>query len=218
MAQIIFSRIAKQYNNYQDYKPWLQENSYPNFCGYSWVIDQVSLAIDHYKPQEYFLDLKAKPDNLILCSHNCNSAKGDYHPEAKRRRFYKGYTHKIFNYREEDIGKIVKLREDGSLIFRSRFQRDRFYFNEQVFKFNQDHFQEIRKEYLSILKTLIEIDRRFKNANGNDEALIDMQRDLERAKELCSRRYIFYKLLNIKIPKHIEKLLTNKTTVQFLSN
>ena len=37
----------------------------------------------------------------------------------------------------------------------------------------------------------------------------------QQVKIACSRRLIFYKLLNIKIPKHIEKLLTNKTDSQF---
>ena len=35
--------------------------------------------------------------------------------------------------------------------------------------------------------------------------------------ECCSRRYVFYKLLNIEIPKQIDKLLTNKTKAKFSS-
>ena len=155
MAKLIFSKIKKRYKNYQDYKPWLESNSYPQFCGYTWVINQASLSIDHYKPKEHFPDLEAVPDNLILCNQNCNSAKRDYHPEVKERTVYKKDKYKIFNYRTEDIGKFIKIKDDGCLTFKSLLAKNRFYFNEKVFKFNQYHFQEIRKEYIMTLKTLI---------------------------------------------------------------
>ena len=58
MAQVIFSETKKQYKDYTKYRDWLEQNSFPLFCGYSWLIDQKSLAIDHYKPKEHFPDLK----------------------------------------------------------------------------------------------------------------------------------------------------------------
>ena len=218
MAKLIFSKIKKRYSNYRDYRPWLESNSYPHFCGYTWVINQTSLIIDHYKPREHFPELGATPDNLILCSLNCNSAKRDYHPEAKERTVYKKDKHKIFNYRTEDIGKFIKIKNDGSLTFKSPLTKDRFHFNEKIFKFNQYHFQEIRKEYIIILKTLIEIYRRFQNekTRRNKTALADIKKDLDKTKEMCSKRYIFYKLLNIEIPRKIEKLLTNYTKARFI--
>ena len=219
MARLIFSAIKERYSNYQDYKPWLESNSYPQFCGYTWVINQASLAIDHYKPRKHFPELKAAPDNLILCNPNCDSAKRDYHPEAKERTVYKKDKHKIFNYRTEDIGKFIKIKNNGSLTFRSVLTKDRFHFNEKVFKFNQYHFQDIRKEYIMTLKTLIEIYRRFQNekTRGNEVSLAEIKEDLDRVKEMCSKRYIFYKLLNVKIPRKIEKLLTNYTKARFVS-
>ena len=219
MAELIFSKIKERYKDYQDYKPWLESNSHPQFCGYTWVINQTSLCIDHYKPKEHFPELEAVPDNLILCNPNSNSAKSDYHPEAKERSVYKKDEYKIFNYRQEDIGKFVKIRNDGSLTFKSHLTKDRFYFNERIFKFNQYHFQEIRKEYILILKTLIEIYHRFQNekTQGDQTALAEIKADLDKIKEMCSKRYIFYKLLNIKIPRKIEKLLTNYTKARFVS-
>ncbi len=219
MAKVVFSEIKHRYKNCQDYRPWLESNSYPQFCGYTWVINQTSLSIDHYKPIEHFPELEAEPDNLILCNPNCNSSKSDYHPDAKNRNVYKTYKHKIFNYREEDIGKFVKVKDDGFLTFRSYLTKNRFHFNEQVFRFNQCHFQEIRKEYILTLKTLIEIYRRFqsKKKQCDKSELMQIQEDLNRTKKMCSRRYIFYKLLNIKIPSEIEKLLTNYTKAQFFS-
>ena len=97
--------------------------------------------------------------------------------------------------------------------------KDRFHFNEKVFKFNQYHFQDIRKEYIMTLKTLIEIYRRFQKekTRGDEISLAEIKEDLDRIKEMCSKRYIFYKLLNVKIPRKIEKLLTNYTKARFVS-
>ena len=49
----------------------------------------------------------------------------------------------------------------------------------------------------------------------NNQYLKRAELYFEQVKVACSRRLIFYKLLNIKIPKHIEKLLTNKTALKF---
>ena len=154
MAQLIFSEIKKQYDDYTKYKPWLTSNSYPNFCGYSWLIDQASLTVDHYKPKEHFPELKAKPENLILCTNGCNSSKQDYHPEAEKRHAYKEYNYKIFNFREEDVGKYVKIIKDGTLTYSTISCKERFYFNEKVFKFNQPFYKETRREYLAFLNAL----------------------------------------------------------------
>ncbi|MDE0118526.1 MAG: hypothetical protein OXM55_00770 [Bdellovibrionales bacterium] len=205
MAQLIFSEIKDKYSDYKKYKPWLRDNSYPDFCGYSWVIEQTSLTIDHYKPREHFPELEAKSKNLILCTHGCNSSKNDYHPDAKNRRTYKEYNYKIFNYREEDIGEYVQVEEDGTLIYSTVSCKERFYFNQKVFKFNQPHYKEVRKEYLMFLKALERLYKKYKESM-REKMLVDLNEMIE----YCSRRYIFYKLLNIKIPKQIEKLLTNK--------
>ncbi len=55
------------------------------------------------------------------------------------------------------------------------------------------------------LKALERLYKRYKESMRK-KMLVDLNEMIE----YCSRRYIFYKLLNIKIPKQIEKLLTNK--------
>ena len=222
MAKLIFSKIKERCNDYRDYKPWLEENSCPMFCGYTWAIDQMSLSIDHYKPKEHFPELKENPDNLILCNQNCNSSKSDYHPEVTHRQVYKNSDHKIYNYREENIGKIIKLNKNGVLVSKSRMPKikNRFQFNNRVFKFNTEHFQEIRKEYLNCLSELIDLHKMHQKAEEESYdpiELISIKELLNKSKKRCSRRYIFYKTLDIKIPKHIEKLLTNETKVKFVS-
>ena len=217
MARLIFSKAPKKYKDYQDYRPWLESNSYPRFCGYSWLIDQVSLSVDHYKPKEHYPKLRGHPDNLILCTSSSNSSKGDYHPKVKNRRVYKNDTHYIFNYREEDIGKYVKIKKDGSLICRSVFHKKRFYFNEKVFKLNRYHNREARKEYIYLLDYLCYMYSFIQGIKREENAqyVKETKTQLEQLKKACSKRYIFYKLLNIKIPKHIEKLLKNKTQARF---
>ena len=210
MARLIFSEIKDKYNDYKKYEPWLKSNSYPDFCGYSWLIEQASLTIDHYKPKEHFPELEAKPKNLIPCTNGCNSSKNDYHPDAKNRNTYKKYNFKIFNYREEDIGKYVKITKDGTLTYSTSSCKERFYFNEKVFKFNQPQYKEARREYLMFLNALEELYKRCKKSIREK-----MLADLNVMIEYCSKRYIFYKLLNIQIPKQIEKLLTNKTKAKF---
>ena len=210
MARLIFSEIKDKYNDYKKYKSWLGSNSYPDFCGYSWLIDQATLTIDHYKPKEHFPELEAKPKNLILCTSGCNSSKNDYHPDAKSRHTYKEYSYKIFNYREEDIGKYVKVTKDGTLIHSSASYKKRFHFNEKVFQLNRPQYKEVRREYLIFLNALEKLYKKYKKSTR--EKILD---DLNAMINFCSRRYIFYKLLNIKIPKQIEKLLTNKTEVKF---
>ena len=216
MACLKFSKITKRYTNYKKYQQWLEENSYPLFCGYSWLINQ-AISIDHYKPKEYFPEEKTNPDNLIPCTTHCNSYKSDYHPQAKNRKAYREYSENIFNYRKEDIGKYVKVESDGRLIYASRFYKSRFYFNEKVFKYNRYNNQIMRKEYLTFLDTLIDIYDCMQIAKKEDniEFFNFFIRKLEIFKEICSKRLIFYKLFNIKIPKHIEKLLNNKTAAVF---
>ena len=211
MARLIFSKIKKTYNDYTKYEDWLKANSYPDFCGYSWITHQQSLTIDHYKPQEHFPKLKGDPDNLILCTHTCNASKNDYHPEVKKRRTYKECTHKIFNYRREDIGKTVKITNEGLLDASSSRYKERVNFNEQVFKFNRPSYQDIRLEYMAFLRNVIRLHKRYKKIPSSE-----LKQDLDEAIEYCSKRYIFYKLFNVKIPKQIEKLLTNQTQATFV--
>ena len=217
MARLIFSNPPKKYKDYQDYRDWLEKNSYPKFCGYSWLIDQKSLSIDHYKPKEHYPELKGSPDNLILCTLDSNSAKNDYHPKATNRRVYKNDNQHIFNYRNEDVGKYVKTKKDGSLTYRLVFYKKRVNFNEKVFKFNRPHDKEVRREYLSLLKNLCSMYDTIKDMKKekNNQYLKRAELYFEQVKTACSRRLIFYKLLNIKIPQHIEKLLTNKTASNF---
>lgn len=218
MALLKFSKIKERYEDYKRYQPWLEKNSYPNFCGYSWLINQ-PISIDHYKPKEHFPALKANPDNLIPCTIICNSFKGDYHPEAKNRKTYKGYSQEIFNYRKEDIGKYVKVEQDGELTYTSSSSKNRFSFNLKVFRYNRLNNKEIRKEYLLFLDTLIESYDYARRAKKSDDMNMYQMftQKVETFKEICSRRLIFYKLFNIKIPRHIKKLLNNKTTVNFSS-
>ena len=157
MARLEFSTVTESHKNYKKYQPWLEANSYPGFCGYSWLIDQVSLTVDHYKPKEHYPKLEANPDNLILCTSTCNSSKRDYHPEAENRTIYKNDEYYIFNYRNEDISKYVKIKKDGSLHYKKYSHKARYIFNEKVFKFNLPHFKEVRKKYLDSLYVFIKI-------------------------------------------------------------
>ena len=162
MAQVVFSETKKQYKDYSRHRGWLEQNSFPLFCGYSWLIDQKSLSIDHYKPKEHYSDLKGQPDNLILCTSFCNSSKGDYHPEAKDRNFYKKDTHKIFNLRREDIGKYLSVKGDGSLHHKSEDYKERFYFNSKVFRLNDPRAKNIRKEYRKRLLIMVKNKKQLK--------------------------------------------------------
>ena len=219
MARLIFSKIKEKYTNYRQYKDWLNKNSYPLFCAYSWLIDQSSLTVDHYKPKEHYPKLKSHPDNLNLCTADCNSRKGDYHPSAKNRNVYKTDEHKIFNYRQEDIGKYVVINNDGNLSYKSASYKGRFNFNSKVFRLNEPRFREIRKEYLETLaelKTLHKIYTTLESERKVDDQYFNKVKKLFHTRQrACSRRYIFYKLLNINIPKHIEKLLIKKTIATF---
>ena len=219
MAQIIFSKPKKKYKDYAKHKIWLEQNSFPMFCGYSWLIDQKSLSIDHYKPKEHYPELKGHPGNFILCTQSCNSSKGDYHPEIKERSRYKQDNHKIFNLRQEDVGKYVSVKSDGSLCHRSAVFKDRFYFNSKIFRLNDPRTKEIRKEYVNILKELKDLRLMYKKLQtkkGADKIFFKrIEKLLKNREKACSRRLIFYKLLNIKIPKSVEKLLTNQTTAKF---
>lgn len=216
MARLKFSKVTERYTDYRNYQQWLEANSYPFFCGYSWLINQ-PISIDHYKPKEHFPKLEANPDNLIPCTTHCNSFKSDYHPQVKNRRVYREYSEKIFNYREEDIGKYVKVESNGRLTYVSLSNKSRFNFNEKVFKYNRYNNQEMRKNYLTFLDTLIEIYdcMQIAKKENNMKFFKFFIQKLEFFKELCSKHLIFYKLFNIKIPKHIEKLLTNKTEAVF---
>lgn len=218
MAQLFFSEIKRKYKDYKKYKNWLEKNSYPSFCGYSWLIDQAFLTVDHYKPQEHYPELKSNPDNLIPCTSFCNDTKNDYCPHAKNRSVYKQSKHEIFNYRTEDIGRYVTIDSDGNLKYRSTKYKERFDFNNRVFRLDDPRCVAIRKEYLDTLGELQKLYDILQSWKTID------QRYLKRIKTLfysrqkaCSRRYIFYRLLNIEIPKHIEKLLINKTATQFVS-
>ena len=219
MARLKFSKTKELHKNYGKYKPWLKLNLYPDFCGYSWLIDQSFLEVDHYKPKEHYPKLKSKPDNLMLCTSFCNSSKSDYHPKMKSRRVYKNASHYIFNCRTEDIGKSVKVKKDGTLTSKTRTAKQRFLFNETVFRLNSAHSKETRKEYLYILDIFKRMCMRFYIAEeANDkEYMKEIKNDFDEMREICSRRLIFYKLLNIKIPRKIEKLLVNKTQVKFVS-
>ena len=134
MARLEFSQIKENYKDCKKYQSWLEANSYPGFCGYSWVIDQSFLTVDHYKPRKHFPELEATPENLILCTHRCNSAKKDYHPEAKNRKAYKNDNHYIFNYRNEDIGKYVEIKSNGYLKHKKYSHKARYIFNEKNFQ------------------------------------------------------------------------------------
>ena len=219
MAQVIFSETKKKYRDYTKHRDWLEQNSFPLFCGYSWLIDQKSLSIDHYKPQEHYPDLKGQPDNLILCASFCNSSKGDYYPKAKNRNFYKQDNHKIFNFRREDIGQYLSLKKDGSLYYKSERYKERFYFNSKVFRLNDPRAKDIRREYIETLKEFKNLHFVYKKIQAEKETdrrfLQRVERLLESRRRSCSRRFIFYKLLNIKIPKNIEKLLSNQTAAKF---
>ena len=219
MARFIFSKPKKQYKDYRRYMPWLEQNSYPSFCGYSWLIDQ-SLVIDHYKPKDRYKESMSNPDNLIPCTDRCNRAKSDYYPHSEKRRVYKGDKSKIYNYRHEDIAKYIKIQDDGGLSHRLSSYKKRFDFNSKVFRLYDPRFREIRKEYLDTLKELKNLYIIHKSLSSKKK---NNNTDLKRVKELfemrkraCSRRYLFYKLFNVKIPKHIEKLLTNQTKAKFV--
>ena len=219
MARLKFSKTKEIHNDHRKYRPWLKLNQYPEFCGYSWLIDQSSLEADHYKPREHYPELKANPDNLILCTSFCNSSKNDYHPEAEQRRVYKNDTCYIFNFRAEDVGKSVKIKPDGSLTYRMRTAQRRFLFNEKIFNLNDPFFKETRKEYLDMLDTFKSMceDLYIAKEEDNKEFMRKMEREFDTIKKACSKRLIFYKLLNVKIPKEIEKLLVNRTQVKFVS-
>lgn len=219
MARLKFSQTREVHKIYRKYKSWLELNLYPNFCGYSWLIDQSSLEVDHYKPKEHYPKLKSKPDNLILCTSFCNSSKKDYYPKAKSRRVYQNACHYIFNCRTEDIGKSVKLKKDGTLTHKTRAVKPRFLFNEMVFRLNSAHSKETRKEYLYILDIFTRMCKRLHIAEEeNDKEYMNKIKDyFDEMREICSRRLIFYKLLNIEIPRKIKKLLVNKTQLKFLS-
>ncbi len=221
MARFIFSKPKKQYTNYRKYISWLEENSYPSFCGYSWLIDQ-SLTVDHYKPIEHYKALTNATDNLIPCTDRCNKAKSDYHPKAQHRRSYKEETSKIYNYRYEDIAQYVEVKNNGCLRYKLHSHKKRFDFNSKVFRLHDPRFREIRKEYLETLEELKTLYNIYKNVGIEEKVdtryLKQLKKLLEIRRKACSRRYVFYKLFNIKIPKQIEKLLTNKSVAQFSSN
>ena len=219
MARLKFSTIKEVHNNYRKYQSWLKQNLYPNFCGYSWLIDQSSLEVDHYKPKEHYPELTARPDNLMLCTSFCNSSKNDYHPKAKNRKVYKNDSCYIFNCREENIGKLVKIKKDGSLIYRVKAAKRRFLFNEKVFNLNDPFLKETRKEYLDMLdffKSMCK-DLYIAKKENNKEFVKKMKPEFDIVKKACSRRLIFYKLLNVKIPRKAEEFLINETHAQFIS-
>ena len=171
MARLQFSKIRKKYSNYKKYQCWLEKNSFPKFCGYSWLIDQSSLSIDHYKPREHYPELESHPDNLILCTSTCNSSKQDYCPEARDRKIYKNFNYRIFNYREEDIGKYVTLvKEDGSLKYKSNSCKERFHFNEKIFKFNRPHNKDVRQRYIKHLEALVRMYKLLHSAKKKADA------------------------------------------------
>ena len=108
------------------------------------------------------------------------------------------------------------MKKDGSLTYRR--ERNRFKFNEKVFKLNSPHFREVRKEYFYFLEILEKMNKRLCIAKkSNDTKTIeDLQNNFVRMKEICSKRLIFYELFNVKIPGKIKKLLTNKTKAEFI--
>ena len=154
-----------------------------------------------------------------MCASVCNSSKNDYHPEAKDRQRYKQDTHKIFNFRRENIGKYLSVKKDGSLHHKSEAHKERFYFNSKVFHLNDPRAKDIRREYIETLKELKDLHfvyRRIQAQKKPDRRFLKrVERLLENRRKACSRRLIFYKLLNIKIPKNIEKLLSNQTAAKF---
>ena len=88
----------------------------------------------------------------------------------------------------------------------------------KIFKLNSPHFKEVRKKYLDSLSIFIEMYKRFHLAKEeNDFEFINrLEECFDYMKKECSRQLIFYKLLNIKIPKQIEQLLTNQTQTTFI--
>ena len=221
MARFIFSKPQKQYKDCVKYLPWLEENSYPAFCGYSWLIDQ-PLMVDHYKPRDHYRELTSNPDNLIPCTDRCNKAKSDYHPEAKNRRVYKEEQSEIYNYRYEDIAKYVEVKSNGCVSHKLPSHKKRFDFNSKIFRLHDSRFREIRKEYLDTLEELKTLNKIYESLisskNKSDNKYLKQVKKLfEMRRKACSRRYVFYKLFNIKIPKQIEKLLTNKSVAKFSS-
>ena len=220
MARFIFSKPKKQYTDYRKYMTWLEDNSYPSFCGYSWLIDQ-PLIVDHYKPRNHYKELTNKSDNLIPCTDRCNRVKGDYHPKANNRRFYKEEKSKIYNYRYENIAKFVAIKNNGCLSYKSSLYKKRFDFNSKIFRLHDSRFREIRKEYLDTLEELKTLNNIYRTLlskkTNNTKYLNQVKKLLEIRKKACSRRYVFYKLFDIKIPKQIEELLTNKSIAKFSS-
>lgn len=202
MAQLNFSQSPKV-QQYQDFRPWLENNLYCGFCCYSYMPCQSSLTIDHYKPVEHFPEQTHCTDNLLMCTQNCNAAKGDYHPEAPHRRNYKCSTHKIYNCRQEDVGSYMTLNDQGQIASVSK--KDRFLFNERVFKFNHPWMKQLRHEALQLLDAFIHLnstqcdvrpsyDNRLKQHTGY---LLDM----------CARRYLLYKVFNIPMDTRVKKLI-----------
>ena len=220
MARFIFSKPKKQYKDYGKYMPWLEENSYPSFCGYSWLINQ-TLTVDHYKPRDHYRELTSNPDNLIPCTDRCNKTKSDYHPQAKNRRVYKEEKSKIYNYRYEDIAKYVEIKSNGCISHKLPSHKKRFDFHSRIFRLHDSRFREIRKEYLETLeelKILYSIYKSLLSKKKLDTAYLKrVKKLLKTRRQACSKRYVFYKLFDIKIPKQIEELLTNKSVAKFSS-
>ena len=52
---------------------------------------------------------------------------------------------------------------------------------------------------------------------NNKEFVKKMKPEFDIVKKACSRRLIFYKLLNVKIPRKAEEFLINETHAQFIS-
>ena len=217
MSRIQFSDPPFQCKDYKNYKAWLEENMSPGFCGYSWLIDQ-DTGIDHYLPKEHYPQLKNDPNNLILCTNRCNSAKSDYCPNTASRRAHKQHCEKIFNIRNEDVALYVHIKSDGTLICRDKKHQSRFDTNLCIFRLNDPRARSVRREYLESLEQLKQLflwrDEGVDGIDPTTKAQLDTM--IKQYIRHCSRRYVFYKVLSCKILSQLESQLCPTTKASFL--
>ena len=199
--------LTKPFKNkmqgYKKYEDWLKINFYPEFCSYCWISNRAT-TIDHYKPKEHFLEFIDDPDNLTLACSKCNLKKGDYHPEAMERRNYLKQDHLIFNCRKENLGSLIKVKEDGSLEGK---EKSRFNFNSFIFELEHPHKIEYRKYIISKVNSLIKCKELLQSIKKNDpkyQSVINLYNNFLKQ---ITPHYLFLHILDIKAPIKIRKVL-----------
>ena len=183
---------------------------FKKFCAYCWTADKAE-TIDHYKPRKHFPNLKTEFRNLLLVCATCNSKKGDHHPEAKNRKIYKDETHYIFNCREHDIGEFIKVSNDGKISSKKnlRKEREQVAFFIRIFNLEKTETKSTRKEHIEILEATKEAMQLLKNgARCKNKA--SLERILDTNIGLIATRFLFFHLLNLKIPSELKERIEKK--------